>query len=97
NSIPSSNLTQAIYNSLISILELDKNLEGDVGFSFEYCVDFTDLLNFQESSNLSKSSIANKLIEKHENMNLTSDNETNSSDDENTVETAEWLSKILNE
>ncbi|CAG8808369.1 13594_t:CDS:2, partial [Racocetra persica] len=64
NSIPSSNLTQAIYDSLISIPELDENLEGDAGFFFEYCVDFTDLLDFQESSNLSESSIANKLIEK---------------------------------
>ncbi|CAG8760567.1 982_t:CDS:2, partial [Gigaspora rosea] len=64
NSIPSSNLTQAIYDSLISIPELDENLEGDAGFFFEYCVDFTDLLDFQESSDLSESSIANKLIEK---------------------------------
>ncbi|CAG8837919.1 34508_t:CDS:1, partial [Racocetra persica] len=59
NSILSSDLTQAIYDSLISIPELDENLEGDTGFFFEYCVDFTDL----QGSDLSESYIANKLIE----------------------------------
>ncbi|CAG8853872.1 22251_t:CDS:2, partial [Gigaspora margarita] len=33
NSILPSNLTQTIYKSLISIPEIDENLEGDIGFS----------------------------------------------------------------
>ncbi|CAG8705929.1 36496_t:CDS:2, partial [Gigaspora margarita] len=57
NSISSSNLIQAIYDLLISIPKFDKNLESDTGFSFKYCVNFADLLDFQESSNLSESSI----------------------------------------
>ncbi|CAG8758776.1 11366_t:CDS:2, partial [Gigaspora margarita] len=61
NSILPSNLTQTIYESLISIPEIDENLEGDIGFFFECCVDFTELLDFQEC-NFSECSIANHLI-----------------------------------
>ncbi|CAG8440989.1 11163_t:CDS:2 [Scutellospora calospora] len=52
-----------IYNSLHSIPEIDENLEGDIEFFFEYCVDFTELLNFKESNLSDRSYIANKLIE----------------------------------
>ncbi|CAG8625371.1 3080_t:CDS:1, partial [Cetraspora pellucida] len=60
-SILLSDLTQAIYNFLTSISEIDENLEDNIRFFFEYCVDFIKILDFQESD-LSKSSIINKLI-----------------------------------
>ncbi|CAG8730261.1 5420_t:CDS:1, partial [Racocetra fulgida] len=47
-SILLSDLTEAVYNSLISIPEIDENLEGNIGFFFECCVDFTEILDFQE-------------------------------------------------
>ncbi|CAG8768730.1 27931_t:CDS:2, partial [Racocetra persica] len=62
NAILSSDLIQAIYDSLLSIPEIDENLEGDTGFFFEYCVNFTELLNFQEGNLSDESAIANKLI-----------------------------------
>lgn len=41
--------------------EIDENLEGDIGFFFECCVGFTELLDFQEC-NFSECSISNHLI-----------------------------------